>query len=723
MVMHAKETYRGKIMRIKEIKQLTQSECGTCCVLMLLRYYGSKESMKEVQDELDAGRDGVSIKQIKNYFLQKKMDVKIYEAHSIKSISQVKLPCIIYWNNNHYVVLEKIKKDKYEIIDPAEGRMRLTEKEFIESFSNIIVQVQPTTEFIPAKKQEKSPWIRIVVKMLKNKKLLALAFFSLLITYVLTLCVPFIVKKIINAVANPTSDFTMYYYMLAALLLSFIATAIYKGFKITQLNLFLSRILEKDTFKQLLNLPYRFFEMRSTGDVMYRISSTSAVKELITGQLMAGIADIGSLIVIFIYMLTSSFQLSMLSLALLSLNICILFWFQPKLRRAIDNEILAQSKAQSVQVETLYSIDSIKISGIEKIFMDKWNKLFEDSLGHFAKRNNITNINNTLISSVQIFSPILIFLIGVHEVRNGQMDLGSLVAFQTISSMFFANGNSIFGSYTQLILTNQYLERVSDIWRTKEEKKKKNGITKNLEGHIQLDNINFSYSKNSKQVLKNISMEILPGQKIAFVGSSGSGKSTLSKVMLGLYEPTSGNILYDGYSIKDYNMDNFRKQIATVPQNAMLFNKSIKDNIVLNNDISMEELAEICKIVCIYDEIMKMPMQFHTVISEFGMNISGGQRQRLLLARALVQKPKIILLDESTSSLDSINEAKIMNYLSTMGCTVIHIAHRLSTIKDADMIFVFENGKIKQYGTHDELMQQCLTYQELYKTSIPIHDI
>ena len=459
-------------MKIKEIKQLTQSECGTCCVLMILRFYKSRESMKEVQNELDAGRDGTSIKQIKKYLTEKKMDVKIFEVQSVQSISQLQLPCILYWNNNHYVILEKIKRGKYEIVNPAEGKQRLKEQEFLDSFSNIAIQIQPSEEFVPLKKQEKSPWVRIVRNMLKNKKLLFVAFFSLVITYILTLSVPIVVKRVINSVSNFSSDTNVFfYYLLIGLILSFIGTSIYKGFKITQLNMFLSRILEKDTFKQLLNLPYRFFETRSTGDILYRISSTSAVKELITSQLIPGITDIGSLIVILIYMFISSVKLSFLSLFLLSLNFLILFWFQPKLRRAIDNEILAQSKAQSVQVETLYSIDSIKISGIEKSFLDKWNALFEESLVHFFKRNTITNINNTLISSIQIFSPILIFLIGIQEVRSNQIDLGGLVAFQTISAIFFSNGNSIFGSYTQLILTNRYLIRVSDIWETEEEKR------------------------------------------------------------------------------------------------------------------------------------------------------------------------------------------------------------------------------------------------------------
>jgi len=710
-------------MKIREIKQLTQSECGTCCVLMILRYYKSKEGMKEVQEELDAGRDGTSIKQIKKYLTKKRMDVKVFEVQSIQSMLQVQLPCILFWKKSHYIILEKIKKDVYEIVDPAEGKKKLKENEFMNSFSNIAIQIQPTKEFKPVKKQKKSPWLRILYNIFKNKKLLSAVFISLVTTYLLTLCVPMVVKGIINSASIATYDTNIFYYILFTLIISFISTSIYKGLKIAQLNILLSRILERDTFKQLLNLPYKFFETRSTGDILYRISSTSAVKELITSQLIVGIADMGSLLVIFIYMVITSFKLSILSLILISLNFLILFWLQPKLRRAIDNEILAQSKAQAVQVETLYSIDSIKISGIEKGFLDRWNTLFEESLVHFFKRNNIANINNTLISSIQIFSPILIFLIGIQEVRSNQIDLGGLVAFQTISAIFFSNGTSIFSSYTQLILTNQYLTRVSDIWETKEENRKMNGLTKKLEGHIQIKNLNFSYSKNSIQVLKNVSLEILPGQKVAFVGASGSGKSSLSKVLLGLYQPTSGSIFYDGYGLDEYNMESFRKQIATVPQNAFLFNKTIKENILLNNEVSMEELIQICKITCIYDEIMEMPMNFHTAISEFGMNISGGQRQRILLARAFVQKPKIILLDESTSSLDSINEAKIIDHLSKMGCTVIHIAHRLSTIKDADNIFVFESGEIKQFGTHEELIKTSVIYKKLYNTSFSDKEI
>ncbi|MCM2139853.1 peptidase domain-containing ABC transporter [Vagococcus fluvialis] len=704
-------------MKIKEIKQLTQSECGPCCVLMLLRYYQSKENLKEVQDELDSGRDGTSIKQIKNYLTKKKMDVKLFEISEASSLNQIKLPCILYWNNNHYVILEKITKKNYIVVDPAEGKKTITIQDLTKSFSNVVIQAQPTEEFSPSKKKNKTPWFKIIIPLLQNKKLLFSVLLSLIIIYILTLSIPMIIKKIIDSISSLTTTPNEYYYLLFSLMLTFLGVSIYKGFKITQLNIFLSKLLEKETFEHLLSLPYNFFETRSTGDILYRMSSTSAVKELIASQLISGIVDFGALLIVLVYMLSSSYKLTVISISLLSLNFLILFWFQPKLRKTIDNEILAQSKAQSVQIETLYSIDSIKISGIENSFLNKWNLLFEETLVHFSNRYNLSNINSTLVSCIQIFAPAIIYIIGVEEIRSGRMNLGDLIAFQTISGMFFSNGNSIFGSYTQLILANQYLIRVEDIWETKKEEKKKNGLDRNLNGKIEVKDLSFQYSKNSNTVLNNISLNIFPGQKVAFVGASGSGKTSLSKVIMGLYKPTNGNILFDGYDLEDYDKTAFRKQIATVPQNAMLFNKSIKENILLTNEINSEDLINICKIACIYDEIMSMPMNFHTIISEFGMNLSGGQRQRILLARALVQKPQIILLDEATSSLDSINEAKIMSFLSNMGCTIIHIAHRLSTIKDSDQIYVFDNGEIVQFGTHDELITNSKIYMELYKTS------
>ncbi|HFR3655208.1 TPA: peptidase domain-containing ABC transporter, partial [Streptococcus suis] len=221
-----------------------------------------------------------------------------------------------------------------------------------------------------------------------------------------------------------------------------------------------------------------------------------------------------------------------------------------------------------------------------------------------------------------------------------------------------------------------------------------------LKGDIELRNVSFSYTKDSKKVLENISLEIKQGEQVAIVGSSGSGKSTLSKLLIGLYPASSGKILFDNIDYDEFEKKYLRQQIGIVPQDMTLFNKTILENIIGDNIISQEEVEEICKLVNIHDEIQNMPMGYHTIVSEMGLNLSGGQRQRIILARALVKKPRIMLLDEATSYLDNVNEKQIMRKFKEQNITIILIAHRLSTIIDSDQIFVMDNGKISERGTH-----------------------
>jgi ABC-type bacteriocin/lantibiotic exporter with double-glycine peptidase domain len=269
--------------------------------------------------------------------------------------------------------------------------------------------------------------------------------------------------------------------------------------------------------------------------------------------------------------------------------------------------------------------------------------------------------------------------------------------------------------WNSIVLTNAYLERIRDITDSEVEKNINSGEIKELKGDIKLKNVSFAYTVNSKEVIKNISMHIKPGQKIGIVGPSGSGKSTLSKILLGIYTPTKGKIYFDDLELDKYYKKSLRKQIGAVPQEISLFNKSILDNIrVSNKNISLDKVKKVAKIAQIYDEIEKMPMKYNTFISNMGMNLSGGQRQRIALARAILNNPKILVLDEATSSLDSINESNVSNYFKNIGCTRIVIAHRLSTIIDSDIIFAINNGEIVEFGTHKELMSKKGFYFNLY---------
>lgn len=299
------------------------------------------------------------------------------------------------------------------------------------------------------------------------------------------------------------------------------------------------------------------------------------------------------------------------------------------------------------------------------------------------------------------------------------MTLGGVAAFYSLSETFFSLNLSIFQAYNNYILTTAYLERVRDITMTSVEKKPSKPITHSLNGEIELRNVSFAFTKQSRKIINNVLMNIKKGQKIAIVGKSGAGKSTLGKIILGLYEPTEGKILYDGFESTKYNKESLRSQMGMVPQEVSMFNKSIYDNIKMNlENIERKEIEKVANIAQISKEIEEMPMGYNTYISEMGANLSGGQRQRIALARALLKKPKMIILDEATSSLDAINEKKVEEYLRNIKCTRIVIAHRLSTIIDADIIYVMDNGSIIEAGAHFELIKKKGLYYELYNSQI-----
>lgn len=305
----------------------------------------------------------------------------------------------------------------------------------------------------------------------------------------------------------------------------------------------------------------------------------------------------------------------------------------------------------------------------------------------------------------------------MNQYLGNQFTIGQTISFYTISTMFFSYASSFFQTWNYFWIASNSIERLKDITQTPKEDM---GIDKTepmLSGDIRLENVSFSYTTKSNLILKDLTFHIKSGQKIAIVGQSGSGKSTLAKLLIGLYEPTEGMIYYDNEPITSINKKKLRREMAIVPQEIQLLNKSIFDNIVMGNmNASFEKVTKAAEIAQISETIEEMPMQYSTLISDMGSNLSGGQRQRIALARSILNKHKVVILDEATSSLDSLNELKIADYFTNIGCTCIIIAHRLSIIIDSDMILVLEDGKIVESGNHQELLDKKGKYYSLYST-------
>ncbi|MBU3107030.1 peptidase domain-containing ABC transporter [Clostridium gasigenes] len=703
-------------IKVPYVAQMIQTECGLCCCAMILQYYKRNETLLDLREYLEVGRDGLSMRQLQELLKDRKMDSKMYKVN-LSQLKGVQLPVIAHWNNEHFIIIEKIKGNNITIVDPANGRKKVCESEFVLKFSNYILTAYPTNEFTQCKRTRKNPWRYVLNILLEKKWLMLIALIISIISYSIMLKIPQIVQEIIDntTISQNALWLDKYLSIIGVIALIYLSIVITRGVAFLFLNISTSKGLVGNTFKHLLDLPFKFFDVRTSGDLMYRLGSLNGLRELLTSQLIGGIVDLGALVFILYYMINKSPELTVISVIIFFANIIFMITTRNPIAESINEEITQQSISQSLQVEALYSISTIKMGAIEEQIFDTWNKSFDKVLDKYKKRSIIQNLYNSINSTFQTIGPIIVLVVGIFFYFEKQLTIGEVIAFQTLSANFFGLSTSLFGVYTQYILATSYLERVSDIWEQVPEERPKNPINHELMGKVELKNISFAYTSHSEKVIKDVNLSIEKGQKVAIVGASGSGKSTLSKIIVGLYSPTNGQVVYDDISLKDLDRKEICKQMGIVPQDIMLFNKTILDNITNGNEeYDIKEVEKVCRIAQIHNEIASMPMGYKTVISEMGLNLSGGQRQRIALAKALLSSPKIIILDEATSSLDVINESKISNYLKQEGCTRIVIAHRLSTIIDSDMIFVMNDGEIIENGIHEELINMHGFYYNLY---------
>lgn len=702
--------------KVPYIEQMQQTECGLCCTAMILRYYRSNESLSDLRKYLESGRDGLRISQIRDYFKYRGFETHIYKA-SPKSLSKILTPSIIFWNNEHFVVLEKVTKSYFIIIDPAFGRRKIDVANFEKAYSNIVLSVIPTESFVP--KQEKKPiWKPILKNLTENKLLFSKLIILSIVTYFISISIPIMIQYLIDEITlkNNPQMLGKYILVFLGIITVYGVLTLIRGNSLIDLQMKFDRYLNKSTIKRIFKLPYKYFEVRSNGDLLFRLNSLHIIRDIMSEQVLQGILNVGAVLFILVYMSKKSIQLTVVSIVLFLITSILTLFIRPIMLESNQHEIVESTKLQSIQVEIIYSILGIKTTGIEDQVYKNWNQKYEKAVEKYSYRNRILNIYNTINSLNQTINPFVILIMGIYEYFKGILSIGEVVAFYSLAATFFSAGVSLFQTWSNFLLATSYLERLSDIKDAEIEYSPESPKNLELDGSIRLQNIDFSYTNASAPVIEGLNLDIKSGQKVAIVGASGSGKSTLSKILLGLYEPTKGEIYYDGINFKDLNKQHIRRQLGVVPQDISLFNKSIYENIKMNKEnVTMEDVKHAAQVAQISEEIEAMPMGYYTLVSDMGLNLSGGQRQRIALARAIINNPKVIILDEATSALDSVNEMKVSNYFKAKGCTRIIIAHRLSTIIDSDIIYVLDKGKIVEAGSHKELMILNGLYANLYR--------
>ena len=708
--------------RVPVLIQQNVIECGLACLAMVLTYYGRKTTISELRSQYAVGRDGMSALAIVKAARSYGMRVRAISLQE-NDLRYVRLPAIVHWQFNHFLVVEAWSTRGVDVVDPARGRYRLPLQEFDEGFTGVVITMEPGEDFSGASVPSRPRFLSYITKYVRLApgtflQLLGASVLILLIGLALPLFTKLVLDQI---VPMKMSDIIPVLGIgILAIAISLAVATLLREWLLAYLRARIDLQMMLDFVEHLLKLPYSFFQERSVGDLLTRLASNTLLRDLLSNQLLSALLDSALVLFYLAILLWLSPPFGMLTLLIGVMQVGLLLASHRPIRNLTSRELAAYGKTQGYLAEALGGIATLKASGAEPRAFERWSNLFFDQLNISLRYNYLSAGISTLLTALRSLAQLGLLWIGAIQVLNGDLTLGTMVALIALASAFFAPLGSLVSSGQQLQLVGAHIDRIGDVAEAAPEQKNQAvRLPPVLSGRIQLDNIRFRYAPDAPDVLRQINLSIEPGQKVAIVGISGSGKSTLGKLLLALYLPTEGQIYYDGLPLPDLNYQELRGQFGVVLQESTLFSGSILSNITLYHpSLDKERVVAAAKTAAIHEDIMAIPMGYETFISEGGSALSGGQRQRLAIARAIAHQPKILLLDEATSHLDVATERKVAKGLEALACTQILIAHRLSTIRSADIIIVLEQGEIVEQGSHQSLLEFNGVYTRLVQGQV-----
>lgn len=692
--------------------QMEATECGAASLAMIFGYYGKFLPLEQMRIETGVSRDGCNAGNImraaKRYGLECKGFRKEPEA-----LRELETPCIIHWNFNHFVVFEGFKKGFAYINDPAVGRRKLTLEELDEGFTGIVLTFKVTENFKKEKKVN-TAWSLIFGRLRGQYGVLFKLFYVGLLLVFPGLVLPVLSQVFIDDVlVGGYTDWITKILVFMGFLVSLKAGLhFYRDLVLQKLRSKMALTSGMSFLAHMLRLPMSFFDQRYAGDLVNRMQNNMEISEFLAGDLAETILNI--LVAAFYLVILFIYSPVMTLIGLLNVGVCILVVVASKqfISNASIKQQMSGGKLYGAVCAGLSITDTLKASGAENEYVSRVLGYQVKNANLIQEQTRFQKIISAIPSAAGNITDVLHLLVGGVLVINGTLSMGMLSAFCSLFDSFIEPVNSLV-SFAQKIQTlKASINRVEDVHKYPEdiryEEVAQSGENhKKLNGDIMLQDIAFGYSKLKQPLVEHFSFQLNSGESIAFVGPSGCGKSTVSKLISGLYRPWSGQILVDGHPMNQLPRECLSASIATVSQNITLFTGSIRDNLTMwNKAILEEDMIAAAKDACIHDFIISCPGGYDYNLSENATNISGGQRQRLEIARALATKPSILIMDEATSALDPIVEKQVMDNIKRRGCTCVIVAHRLSAIRDCNQIVVMRDGKIVQRGSHKTLMTE-----------------
>jgi ATP-binding cassette, subfamily B, bacterial len=700
--------------RVPWVRQMGLADCGAACLAMVLAYHGKQVPLDELRQMTGTNRDGVDALAMAQAAQRYGLRARGVAA-DLDDLGHLSPATILHWEFTHFVVFERLRRNGVQVMDPAMGRRRLSMEVFRRSYTGVAITFEPGEDFQTSKLNTKGTW-RYLRPLLGQSRRLTRVLAGSVLLRLLALALPLLTGLLVNVIV-PRNDWHLLLVtgaVMGAVVGYFFLSTLLRSHLLLQLRTRLDVHLTTAFVEHLVNLPYAFFLGRSAGDLMMRLQSHNIVRESLTTGAISALID-GSLASVYLVLLfILSPPLAALVLGLGLLQVMVLLLARRRNQHLMSESLQVEAKSQSYTFELLAGIETLKAAGAERRAAEHWERLFVDQVNVALRRGRLEASVDSVTGTLQLGSPLAILVYGGFQVLNGDLSLGTMLAAAALAAGFLMPLATLIETGLKLQILRSYLERINEVLDApREQEGQKVRTAHHLSGRVTAEDVSFAYGPLAPVVVKDVSLEVQPGQQLGIVGRTGSGKSTLAHLLLGMYPPTSGRILFDGSDLAELELQSVRRQIGIVTQRPYLFGATIRQNIALSNPaMPYEAVVDAAKLACIHDEIAAMPMGYETPLVDGGASLSGGQQQRVALARALAQRPTILLLDEATSDLDSVTERMVHQNLSTLGCTRIVIAHRLSTIADADLILVMEEGKIVQRGTHDDLMALPGAYRE-----------
>ena len=714
-------------MRYTFVKQHDATDCAAACLAMVCLHYKKETTITQLRDLMGTDLKGTNL-----VGLSKCADTLGFVSQAVRVdrenfLTDFTLPCIANVITKegltHFVVVFKKvrhKKVDYVIIgDPAKDLMKITLDEFYETFTGTLLLLKPDSRFVPGKAEKGKTFSRFLKLLLPHKKLFA---YSIVASVILT--VLGIVSSLFNKILM---DEILPYKLKNPLLLVVIVFAILAvvqtvlGFVRQWMMIYLSQKIDIPLllgyFDHIYKLPMKFFASRKTGDIITRFSDAFTIKDIFTNIALTLIIDVAMALITGVILFNMNLSLFGIIICLTICSILLVFIFKQPYKKINEEQMQQFSVLNSQIIEGLRAVETIKGNANEDTELECIEKEYIKSLRIGMKESMLSNVQSSISSLISTAGNLILMYFGIRQVIDGKLSLGSLMAFTTMAGYFMDPVGRLVSLQLQIQEANISMKRLTEIldYDTEQSEGEFNEL-ESIDGDIEINNVTFRYG-NRKPVLNNISFTIPKGKKVALVGESGSGKSTIAKLLLKYYEPENGEILLNGVDINEYDNESVRRTISYVPQTIELFSKSIYDNIrVSKMNSTLEEVKQAAKEADAHEFIKKLPMQYHTYLQEAGNGLSGGEKQRIALARAFLKNSNFYILDESTSNLDFATENIIfdMIYNKFRKKSILIIAHRLATIKNCDLILVLDKGEIIEQGTHDELLAKNGRYSRLW---------